>query len=468
MLPMKFLPALAIGCLIASSASAVDRPNVMLILADDLGYGDIGVHGCTDIPTPNIDSLAADGVRFTNGYSSHPFCSPMRAGLMACRYQHRFGYVTNVAFDPHNQQMGLPTSETTIAKRLTSAGYRTGMVGKWHLGAHANFHPMKRGFEFFYGFLGGGHDYFRVDTTVALNENYRAALDDNGKPTSFDGYLTDALTDKALEFLSQQTDGQPYFLYVAYNAPHGPLQAPKRKLDQFKSIPNNKRRTYAAMVSAMDDQIGRLLNEIDRRGERESTLVFFLSDNGGPEHANASDNGQLRGQKGDVWEGGIRVPFLMRMPGTIPAGAIYEKPVISLDVSRTALHVAGINVSPDDPVEGVNLIPHVNGAKTDAPHDALFWRMQFDAQWAVRSGSRKLVRRPEGLSLYDLNADVSESMDLARQQATTVSQLRTKFDGWTRTNQPARFPGYRDYHKTLKQIHRDIQTAAQNDDRSDR
>ncbi len=232
---MQSVRLIIVVCLsiFAAVVTGNDRPNIVLILADDLGYGDVGFNGCVDIPTPNIDSLAADGVRFANGYSSHPFCSPMRAGLMAGRYQHRFGYVTNVAFDPHNQLMGLPTSERTIAKRLQDAGYRTGMVGKWHLGAASPFHPLRRGFDFFYGFLGGGHDYFVVDTTAQLAENYKAPLDDNGKPAAFEGYLTNVLTDQAIRFISQ-SDDQPYFLYVAYNAPHGPLEAPKRRSPSFR------------------------------------------------------------------------------------------------------------------------------------------------------------------------------------------------------------------------------------------
>ena len=372
----------------AGIAAAQSRPNVVLILADDLGYGDVGFNGCQDIPTPHIDSLARDGVRFANGYSSHPFCSPMRAGLMTGKYQHRFGYVNNVAFDPHNQLMGLPTSEKTVATRLRDAGYRTGMVGKWHLGAASPFHPLRRGFDFFYGFLGGGHDYFVVDTTVQLNENYKTALDDNGTPVAFDGYLTEVLTDQAIRFL-KQTDESPYFLYVAYNAPHGPLQAPQETIARFSDIQDPKRQIYAAMVSSMDEQIGRLLATLDELGDRENTLVAFLSDNGGPEHANASDNGPLRGQKGDVYEGGIHVPFVMRMPGKLPAGKVFADPVISIDITRTALDLAGADDL--ERLDGVNLFPHLLGGNESAPHETLFWRTARDGKLAVRRGPDKLV-----------------------------------------------------------------------------
>lgn len=446
---------LAIGSLVISvpglfGAEHDIRPNVILILADDLGYGDVGFNGCDDIPTPNIDSLAADGVRFSSGYSSHPFCSPMRAGLMACRYQHRFGYVANVAFDPHNRLMGIPTDEETLPSRLSRAGYRTGMVGKWHLGSAAPFHPLSRGFDYFFGFLGGGHDYFVVDTTVQLNENYKAALDDNGTPAGLDGYLTDVLTDKAIEFI-RQSDDKPYFAYVAYNAPHGPLQATEEKLQQFQSIQDKKRRTYAGMVSSMDDQIGRLLAEVDARGERENTLIIFLSDNGGPEHANASDNGPLRGQKGDVYEGGIRVPFVMRWTGTIPSGVVYEHPIISLDASCTALSVAGADRP--ETLDGVDLIPFLTGNQKGAPHEALYWMKEGHNGWAVRRGNEKLVYVDQQTALYDFAGEIGEETDLIAARPDSASELKASFESWDRLNQPNFIVPYRDYHQQLKAFH---------------
>lgn len=451
---------------------AAERPNIVLILADDLGYGDVGFNGCQDIPTPHIDSLVEDGVRFANGYSSHPFCSPMRAGLMAGRYQHRFGYVTNVAFDPHNRLMGIPESQPTVAKRLQQAGYKTGMVGKWHLGAASNFHPLRRGFDYFYGFLGGGHDYFRVDTTIPLGENYRAALDYNGKPVAFDGYLTDVLTNRAMRFVDQAGD-DPYFLYVAYNAPHTPMQAPDAKLAQFASIQDKKRRIYAAMVSSMDDNIGRLLSKLEERNQAANTLVIFLSDNGGPTFANASNNGPLRGDKGDVWEGGIHVPFVMRMTGTIPAGTVYDPPVISFDATCTALTLAGVELSDD--LEGVNLIPHVRGEIDRVPHETLFWRKERDAGIAVRRGDTKLVinksvtqrdgnKRVEvpvdQTRLYDLKNDIGEQDDLGGQQQETVSALKAAWTEWNRENLPSFFPSFRSYHEQLREFHEQIRDAA--------
>ena len=452
---------LVLICFSGMVASAVDRPNIVLILADDLGYGDIGFHACKDIPTPNLDSLAASGIRFANGYSSHPFCSPMRAGLMAGRYQHRFGYVNNVAFDPHNQLMGLPVSERTIASRIQEAGYRTGMVGKWHLGAASPFHPLNRGFDFFYGFLGGGHDYFVVDTTAQIAENYKTSLDDNGKPAAFDGYLTTVLTDQAIRFMNQAND-KPYFLYVAYNAPHGPLQAPEEKIAEFSSIENEKRRTYAAMVSIMDEQIGRLLQTISDRGELERTLVCFLSDNGGPENANASDNGPLRGQKGQVFEGGIHVPFVMSMPGTLPSGAVYSNPVISFDLSQTAIELAG--ATSKTKTDGVNLFPYVLGEKSSPPHDALFWRTGEDRQLAVRRNNDKLVVIDGEKSLFDLDSDLGETTDLAASSPSTMDGLAELFESWNADNKPAIFPSYTRYHELLKAFHQQVQDDAQAED----
>ena len=442
-------------------AANSERPNVVLILADDLGYGDVGFNGCEDIPTPNIDSLAADGVRFANGYSSHPFCSPMRAGLMAGRYQHRFGYVTNVAFDPHNQLLGIPTTEKTVASRLREAGYRTGMVGKWHLGAASPFHPMNRGFDFFYGFLGGGHDYFTVDLTQQLKENYKAALDDNGKPTAFEGYLTNVLTDHAIRFIEQSKE-EPYFLYVAYNAPHTPLQAPEEEIAKLASIQDPKRRTYAAMVAVMDQQIGRILETIDQRGERDNTLVAFLSDNGGPEASNASDNGPLRGSKGDVFEGGVHVPFVMRLPGTLPAGSVYQHPVISFDISQTAIELAGAETGTNR--DAVNLIPFVLGQRKTPPHQALYWRTENDAKRAVRKGKDKLVLQNDQIMLFDLKADLEESASVADNNSKTVAELTGMFHEWNKGNHPAIFPGYRVYHERLKEFHQRVRDDAQNAD----
>lgn len=434
-------------CLLASQAAfAADRPNVMVIMADDLGYADVGVHGCQDIPTPNIDALAASGVRFTDGYASHPFCSPTRAGLMSGRYQHRFGYVTNVAYDPQNPRIGLPVEVETVAQRIKDAGYTTGMAGKWHLGSSHQHHPNIRGFDDFYGFLGGGHDYFLVDLRIPMGEGYRQPLERNGKPEGLDQYLTDALTDHAVEFIETHRD-EPFFYYLAYNAPHTPLQAPEEVLAKFDGIKNDKRRPYAAMVHQMDVGVGRVLAALDQSDLHNQTLVFFLSDNGGPSFANGSSNAPLRGNKGDVYEGGVRVPFIASWPGTLPVGVTYDKPVVSFDISCTALAVAAADSADSD--EGVNLIPFLKGETTDTPHQSLFFRKDDGPQWSVRSGRWKLVAKDYGdeRELYDLDTDIGESRDVLQEHPEIADRLAQQYAAWDAGNQPPLFPGYREYHR---------------------
>lgn len=310
---------------------------------------------------------------------------------------------------------------------------------------------------------GGGHDYFVVDTTVQLRENYKAALDRNGKPVSFDGYLTEVLTDQSLQLIEQAKD-QPYFLYVAYNAPHGPLQAPQKRIERLSDIEDVKRRTYAAMVSIMDDQIGRILKLIEQRGEREKTVVMFLSDNGGPERVNASDNGVLRGQKGDVFEGGIHVPFIMSYPGKIPAASVYESPVISIDLPQTMLAFA--DAQPILNTAGVDLMPFVQGGSVESPHDSLFWRMARNGKIAIRQGADKLVIAGEVTYLFDLATDLSETSNIAFSNPETVKDLVRRWRVWNQGNQPAIFPGYRDYHDQLKVFHERVQREAKLNDKN--
>ena len=437
---------------LADQAWCAERPNVLVILADDLGYADVGIHGCQDIPTPSIDALAARGVRFTSGYASHPFCSPMRAGFISGRYQHRFGYVTNVAYDPHNTLLGLPVDVPTIAQRLQDVGYATGMAGKWHLGSSHLHHPNARGFDDFYGFLGGGHDYFTVDMRRAMHENYRQPLQRNGTPLGLERYLTDTISDHAVEFIKTHRD-QPFFYYLAYNAPHTPLQAPEAVLQEFAAIKNEKRRKYAAMVHQMDVGIGRVLDALEATGVLNQTLVFFLSDNGGPSSANGSSNKPLRGNKGDVYEGGIRVPFVASWPDRLPRGSTYDQPVISFDISCTALAVAEAERADQD--EGVNLIPFLTGADRGTPHSSLFFRKEGGVAWAVRSGKWKLVAKAGGgdRELYDLDADISESQNVLDAHRDVAERLAAAHHDWNAGNQPARFPGYRGYHQLLGEFY---------------
>ncbi len=417
---LAVLALLAAGPAEAAAGTRAKRPNILIILADDMGYADIGCHGCKDIPTPHIDSLAKNGVRFTSGYVSGPYCSPTRAGLLTGRYQTRFGH----EFNPGAKGgQGLPTSETTLANRLRDLGYVTGLVGKWHLGAGPKMHPLERGFQEFFGFLGGAHSYFVENAKTILR----------GKaPAEEKEYLTDAIAREAVSFIDRHAK-EPFFLYLAFNAVHTPMHAPAKYLDRFPKIDDKKRRTYDAMLSAMDDAIGKVLAKLREKGIEEDTLIFFLSDNGGPTMVgttiNGARNGPLRGSKRQLLEGGVRVPFLIQWKGRLPAGKTFGEPIISLDICSTALAAAGKQAPAAWQLDGVNLLPHLDGKAKGAPHEALFWR--FGNQFAARKGDWKLVQYDStGVKLYNLKDDIGEAKDLAAQRPEVVRELRAAWDRW--------------------------------------
>jgi arylsulfatase A-like enzyme len=444
-------------------AAEPSRPNIILIVGDDMGYGDIGVHGSRDIPTPHLDALAAAGVRCTSGYVSGPYCSPTRAGLLTGRYQTRFGHEFNPGqqrqrqqlADAQNQQQsneeqpqprrgrrrnpfGLPLSESTIANRLKAAGYATGLVGKWHLGAQPRFQPQQRGFDEFFGFLGGAHPYFPGEGPPILRGT--ESVDEKE-------YLTDAFAREAVAFIDRHRD-EPFFLFLSFNAVHTPMHATEDRLEKYKSIEDERRRTYAAMMSAMDDAIGAVVAKLRDSKLDENTLVFFISDNGGPTMpgtaGNASINAPLRGSKRTTLEGGVRVPFFVTWPSHLPAGKVYGQPVIQLDILPTALAAAGIDVPADANLDGVNLLPYLEGENDAAPHDALYWR--FGQQMAIRQGDWKLVRydpRVDGMTgrateakLYNLAADIGESNDLMGEEPEKAKQLQAAWDEWNESNVP--------------------------------
>lgn len=408
-------------------------PNVVVILADDLGYADVGFQGLTDFATPNIDRLAESGVRFTNGYVSHPFCSPSRAGLLTGRYQHRFGHVNNPKF---RADEGLPLEETLLPEALAPAGYVSGIVGKWHLGDEARFRPRERGFDEFFGLLGGGHDYFRSTTRDA--REYLIPLHANGVEIPVEGYLTEQLTQAALDFVRRHS-GSPFFLYLAYNAPHGPLQAPSELLERVGSIEDTRRRTYAAMVTSLDDGVGELVVLLDQLGLSEDTLVFFLSDNGGPTPANASDNSPLRATKGTVYEGGVRVPFVVAWPGRLPSATQYDPPVSALDIFPTAVAVAGLEAASG--LDGVDLIPYLTRKRPGPPHEQLFWHSAAGAQYAARGLDRKYVRTLDReAELYAILDDMSESVNVSDGDPMSA-ELGKAVDAWHAEHPPPAWPG---------------------------
>jgi arylsulfatase B len=455
--------AIALLWLVMHAAAATPRrPNILFIVADDLGYGEAGCYGGKDIPTPNIDSLAAGGVRFTSGYVTAPFCAASRAALMTGRYQTRFGFEFNpIGAKNAAPGIGLPAQEKTVAERLRDAGYATALVGKWHLGGTAPFHPQRRGFDEFFGFLQEGHFYAPPPWTGVTTWLRRKALPDGsqGRWTSPDGRvvwsthlnsnepeydadnpllrssqpveeksnLTDAFTREACSFIERHK-AQPWFLYLAYNAVHSPMQGMDTYMEKFAGISDIQRRIFAAMLAQLDDGIGRVLAQLRASGLEENTLIVFLSDNGGPTKELTSSNAPLRGGKGDLWDGGIRIPFVISWKGRLPAGRTLDTPIISMDATATALDLAGVATGGAN-LDGGNLLPLITAKTNTAPHETLFWRV--GRKNALRHGDWKLIRDGGGAwQLYDLAHDVSETNDLAAQNAPRVAELSALWDKW--------------------------------------
>ena len=447
--------------LIYCAASIADRkPNIVLIVADDLGYADVGFHGVKDIPTPGLDALAAGGIRLTNGYVTGTWCSPSRAALMTGRYQQRFGDNGHEATPGH----GLDLEETTLADRLRAAGYTTGLVGKWHLGEDPKFHPMQRGFDEFFGFLRGGHNFFPdvpiiifpdrngIGEDLGQTPEGRATLDHQilrGKElVPEETYLTDAFAREAVSFIRRH-EAKPFFLYLSFNAVHTPMQATDDRLEKFASVNHPVRKVYNAMTLAVDEAVSDVLTQLSRSGLEEDTLIFFISDNGGPtlhRYAyNASNNSPLRGSKGTTLEAGIRVPFVISWPGQIASGEQYDEPVIQMDIFPTVLAAAGIDAESKKRLDGVNLLPYLHGETSTSPHEALFWRSL--GQMAIRRGNWKLVsyvaKMDEGellrsdprdemtpFRLYDLKRDIGESQDLSKQEPQVAAELLSLWNQW--------------------------------------
>ncbi|OWK38661.1 sulfatase [Fimbriiglobus ruber] len=433
----------AVGRAADAPGRAAGKPNILVIVADDLGYADIGVHGGKDVPTPHIDALAASGVRCTSGYVSAPYCSPSRAGLLTGRYQTRFGH----EFNPHvgdEAKLGLPLDQRTIADRLRGAGYATGLIGKWHQGYDPAHQPQSRGFDDYFGFLVGGHNFLlHKDAEAKFGSAHSHDMIYRGRDLQkLDGYTTDLFTDESLAFIDRHAD-KPWFLYLAYNAVHTPLEVLKKYGDRVPaSVTDPARRGYLSLLVGLDDAVGRVTAHLRKTGRDKNTLIFFFSDNGGSGRKpflayNTGVNTPLRGDKGQTLEGGIRVPFFVSWPGKIPAGKTYDAPVIALDVLPTACALAGAKVDAD--LDGMNLLPHLTGEAATAPHPALYWR--FGPQKAIRQGDWKLVdwrdfetKTSSGWQLYDLAKDVGEKNNLAAEQPQRVAELSAAWDKWNKNN----------------------------------
>ena len=419
----------------AWAAESGRRPNIVLLFADDAGYADFGFQGSTLMKTPRLDALAAESVRFSQAYVTASVCGPSRAGLMTGRYPQRFGYEENNVpgtMSPAGltgEEMGLPLDQVTLADRLKPLGYRSIALGKWHLGGADRYHPLKRGFDEFLGFRGGARSYwpYKQDSGDPLQQLER----DFGGFEKHEGYLTDVLADEACRFVAKNRE-QPFFVYLAFNAVHTPLQATKDDLAEYPDTPGGPRRRLAGMTTALDRACGKVLDQLDSLGLSGNTLVVFTNDNGGPTGVSTQSNEPLAGVKGTQLEGGIRVPFLLRWPERVKGGQTFDRPISTLDLMPTFVEAAGGDPAALEGVDGVSLLPYVSGDRTGRPHETLYWKKETRA--AIRDGDWKLLRLPDRPAvLFNIAEDPEERHDLASAQPERVEALYKKLWEWELT-----------------------------------
>ncbi len=453
------------------------RPNIILILADDLGYNDLSTYGNKNIPTPNLDKLAKSGVRMLNGYCSSPICSPSRAGIMTGRYQQKFGFEfqerdapigkysiwQKAAFvqrairegdhidfkkDPNAPPNGLPEKEPTIASLLKKEGYHTAAIGKWNLGRASYQVPSAKGFDYFYGFYSAAGLYADPKDTSMYNKKLDEILDPavwfregnseirrNDSIVTEKRYLTFAFADEATSFIRRQKDSA-FFLYLAFNAPHTPFQAPNEFVRKFSNVQDETKRVYYAMIAALDDAIGKVLNTLDETGITKNTLIIFTSDNGGATYTQATDNEPLKGGKMSHFDGGLKVPFMISYPAKISGGTTYDYPISLLDILPTCLSAANHLLPDTTGIDGVNLMPFLNGTNTNRPHPVLYWRNGYSK--AIRKDDFKLyINEKEKVTfLYDLSKDPSEQTDLSNTQPEKTKELENELKKWEQNLAP--------------------------------
>ncbi|HTR21613.1 MAG TPA: arylsulfatase [Gemmatimonadales bacterium] len=430
-----FALALAVNVRLASGQQP-PKPNIVYIVSDDQGWKDLGYHG-SDIRTPNIDSLARGGVRLEQYYAA-PFCTPSRAALLTGRYPFRYGLQT--AAIPGGARYGLATDEWLLPQALKAAGYYTAIVGKWHLG-HADrmYWPRQRGFDYQYGAMVGELDYY-THAAHGVRDWYR-----NNQPVNEPGYVTTLIGQDAVRVIAAHDPKVPLFLYLTFTAPHAPYQAPQTYLDRYQNIADPTRRAYAAMISAMDDEIGKVVAALERRGMRDNTLIVFQSDNGGNVDAMYSgevdvsqlklpaDNGPFRGGKGTPYEGGIRVPMLVNWPGHLKAGSVVDQPIHTVDMFPTLAALAGASTTDHKPLDGVNVWSTIAGGAPSPRTEIVYDIEPFRA--AVRQGDWKLVWRtilPTKVELFNLAQDPSEQTNLADQNPQRVAELQQRVEALSR------------------------------------
>jgi arylsulfatase A-like enzyme len=412
--------ALGAAALSGAGAAATVRPNVLFILADDLGYGDLSCYGRPDYKTPVLDNLAKQGMKFTDNYASAPVCTPTRTAYITGRYPHRLAVGLEEPLGDANMQLGIPPEHPTIGTRLKTVDYDTGLIGKWHLGNLPEFGPNRHGFDEFYGINGAGADYFTHKNTAGRFDLY-----ENLEPSKDEGYLTDLFTERAIRFIVRKRS-RPFFLSLQYNAPHWPWDGPSDQAADHNHRPmtdGGSLTTYAEMVKSMDAGIGRVLKTLASSGLDRNTLVIFTSDNGGERY---SFNWPFSFQKMNLWEGGIRVPAIVRWPGVVPAGKVTPQVAITMDWTATIVALAGANADPQYPLEGEDLMQVLRGGQ---PHDRMvFWRLK--TQDAGRMGKWKYLREGMNEHLFDLSVDPGEKAELKSKHPDVFEKIRAEYQKW--------------------------------------
>lgn len=457
--------------------AAEDAPNVILIIADDLGKFDLSSYGAEEIQTPNIDAIGAAGARFEDAYVTAPICAPSRAAILTGRYQQRYGFETQpMEFYPTNkieyglgkrsnlgdwhvtadgkfpkpwmlERQGIPPDQIGLAELFQAKNYATAQIGKWHLGFGEEHLPNNRGFEYQYGFYGAfslytpsrktpGYVNFIQDDMSAhhqwnMGRNEQAAIRENNKVVEENDYLTFALRDKAKHFISAHTE-DPFFLYLAFSAPHVPFQAPQEYFDQFAHVKDSNRRVYLSMIKALDDAVGDLMKHLKEKGLWENTIVYFISDNGEATYTGASKNNSLKGGKITHFEGGINVPFMVQWPGKIPEGTVFRHPVSAMDIFATSVKACSLSLPSDLELDGQNLLPYLMEGKTGEPHEKLYWRTDHIHAIRVKQWKLILSSRDGWLHLYNLENDRSESYDLSDLNTQEKEQLLHFFEAWNK------------------------------------
>lgn len=423
------------------------RPNILIVLCDDLGYADVGFNGGENAITPTLDRLATGGTIFTSGYVAHPFCGPSRTSLMIGRYAHKVGAQFNLPPNSETIGKGISKEEPFMSKVLQDAGYYTVAVGKWHLGSVEQYHPNNRGFDDYYGFLGGGHKYFPEEYLATYDKQkaegkevifeYLVPLEHNGKEVREDEYLTDELSHGAVRFVNEANEkGKPFFLYLSYNAPHVPLEAKKEDYEKFAHIENKDKRTYAAMVHAVDRGVNEVENALKVNGQYENTLIVFLSDNGGKVSKGAT-NFPLREGKGSTCEGGYRIPMFFHWPGNVPERTKFDHPVTCMDFYPTFARLAGASIPDGKLLDGkdiwddfkAGLNPHENEMTYVLRH-----RTGYSDVGARRDEWKALKINQEPWKLINIVEDMSEEHDLSMQHPDILNELVVEAEKWSATH----------------------------------